>query len=121
MSEEINDAAPSSTEPILVAVPAENPDVPPLADVPNVVLAAESHTEEQASVTSAAGENISSHNVGNSPAELTFEQRVEQRFIALEQALMRLPHSLHTVLSRGSTTAEEFAHNVLAHLFGHNQ
>jgi hypothetical protein len=48
----------------------------------------------------------------------TFEQRVEERFLALEQALMGLPHSIHTVMSRGSTSAEEFGAAVIAHLFG---
>lgn len=47
----------------------------------------------------------------------SFEQRVEERFIALEQALMNLPHSIATVLHRGSMEAEEFAKQVIAHLF----
>lgn len=51
----------------------------------------------------------------------TFEQRVEDRFVALERAVMGLPHSIAHVMHQGSMEAEEFAKRVIAHLFGTNQ
>lgn len=63
-----------------------------------------------------AGTSQTAANSADEPK--TFEQRVEERFMALEQALMGLPHSIHTVLSRGSTSAEEFGAAVIVHLFG---
>lgn len=48
----------------------------------------------------------------------TFEQRVEERFLALEAALMKFPASIATVMARGSQEPADFAKSVLAHLFG---
>lgn len=85
MSDEVvQDAAPSSTEPVVapVAEPA-----PAAVEAP-------------------------------APAPKTDMQLIEERFQVLEAALLRLPHSIMTVMQRGSQTAEEFASAVHQHLFG---
>jgi hypothetical protein len=50
-------------------------------------------------------------------APKTDMQLIEERFQVLEAALLRLPHSIMTVFSRGSLAPEEFAAAVHAHLF----
>lgn len=46
-----------------------------------------------------------------------FEKRVEERFLALEGYLMKLPHSIAHAFSQGSADPEELASRVLSHLF----
>jgi len=107
-----DDNAPSSTEPIRVEV----------AD-PNVALAAAESATGQDSAGAAAGADTSSlksesSSAAGEPAELTFEQLVEQRFVKLEAALMGLPSAIHQALSEGShSTHESFCARVLQHLF----
>lgn len=59
--------------------------------------------------TSGTGESL--------PADVSFEQRVEARFLKLERALLQLPHSIRTVMDEGSHEVEEFTQRVLSHLF----
>lgn len=97
----------------------QNP-LPP-GDVPNgaspVAFSVDGSTPD--SVKDVLKSVSESPTAASSPAEpKTFEQRVEERFLQLEHALMGLPHSIHTVLSQGSTDAESFGKAVLAHLFG---
>jgi hypothetical protein len=51
------------------------------------------------------------------PAPKTDMQLIEERFQVLEAAFLRLPHSIATVMARGSQAPEEFAAAVHAHLF----
>ena len=110
-------------------------DVAPAADpVPNAVPAAVAPTAEQVSVTSVDGASTTSPSVESSPADeaaisaqkaylaqrdsaMTFEQRVEERFLAVEHFITELPHSIHSVMGQGSMSAEDFGKAVLAHLF----
>lgn len=86
MSDEVvQDAAPSSTEPVVVAEPAAVAEAAPVVEP--------------------------------APAPKTDMQLIEERFQVLESALLRLPHSIMTVFSRGSLAPEEFAAAVHAHLF----
>jgi len=66
----------------------------------------------------AATSSLSDGNSGVEPIKVTFEQLVEQRFLALERAIARMPHAIHTAMSEGShASAEEFASRVLHHIF----
>jgi len=89
-------STPVSTEPATEQAPAPVPE--PVPSAPEVPPAEP--------VTPAAEE-----------APKTFEQRVEDRFLQLEQFLVALPHSIATVLARGSMETEEFAKQVVEHLF----
>jgi hypothetical protein len=89
--EVVQDAAPSSTEP--VPAPTPEPVVAPVVEAAPVAPA------EPA------------------PAPKTDMQLIEERFQVLEAAFLRLPHSIMTVMQRGSQAPEEFAAAVHAHLF----
>jgi len=80
----------------------------------NTAVAPEVATEDPNAVASA-------ENALAAVAPKTFEERVEARFLALEHALMGLPHSIMHVMHQGSMEAEEFAQRVLAHLFGKSE
>lgn len=58
---------------------------------------------------------------GLASASLTFEQRVEQRFLQVEGFIVKLPHSIAHALSQGSGTVEEMAQRAIIHLFGKDQ
>jgi len=97
-------------------------DVAPAADpVPNAVPAAVEPTAEPASAPSVDGAATTSPSAASSPAEptrlLTFEERVEARFLTLEGYLAKLPHSIAHAFSLGSAEPEELATRALAHLF----
>ncbi|MCA8026416.1 hypothetical protein [Burkholderia cepacia] len=83
--------------------------------------AAASSIADSASATVASTDATSSPSGANSPAEspvpLTFEQRVEQRFLQIEHYLLKLPAAIHAVLSAGSLEPEEFSKQVIARLF----
>lgn len=108
MSDVPQDAAPSSTEPVQ-AVPA--------VDVPNDALVAAAPTAEPASVSNADGASTTLPSGASSAEPVTLEQRVAD----LERALVSLPHSIATVMHRGSMEPVEFAKAVVAHLFGHEE
>lgn len=141
MTDEVqNDAAPSSTEPVgndaggASPVEMSAPEVsapaveasPAVAEVGNDVSpAVESSTAELVSAPAASADagvsqpaaNLHGSN-GQEPAEpQTFEQRCEERFLALEGYLMKLPHSIAHAFSQGSAEPEELASRALAHLF----
>lgn len=80
----------------------------------NAAVAPEVATEDPNAAASA-------ENAPVAVAPKTFEERVEARFLALEHALMGLPHSIMHVMHQGSMNAEEFAQRVLAHLFGKSE
>lgn len=131
------DVAPASTEP--APAPAEDPNVAASVAEPSstaetvsapTVSADAGASQPAASSPAEAGKVPASVAVASSPvAEAapsqtapaaepqTFEQRVELRFLALEQHLMNLPHSIMYVMQQGSMEAEEFAGRVLVHLF----
>lgn len=134
MTEEVqNDAAPSSTGPVGNDVGGASPvetsaseasapvaeALPAAADLGNDASpAAGSSTAEPASAPAASADAGVSQTDESSHAEpATFEERVEQRFLALEGYLMKLPHSLAHAFSQGSAEPEELASRVLAHLF----
>ncbi|MGY6240544.1 hypothetical protein ACW910_24180 (plasmid) [Burkholderia ambifaria] len=58
---------------------------------------------------------------GLSSASLTFEQRVEQRFLQVEAFIVKLPYSIAHALHQGSGSVEELAERAIAHLFGKDQ
>ncbi|OWT62018.1 hypothetical protein [Candidimonas nitroreducens] len=59
---------------------------------------------------------------GNSDDEsLTFEERVEKRFVELEHFLLKLPRSIMHALHGGSGTPEEVAQRATQHLLDKNQ
>jgi len=93
-------------------------DVAQADPVPNAVPAAVEAIAEPASAPSVDGAATTSPIVASSLAEpKTFEQRVEERFLAVEHFITELPHSIHSVMTQGSMSAEEFGKAVLAHLF----
>jgi hypothetical protein len=101
-----------------VAPATAEPQQPVAADVPNAAPVAVAPTTEPASAPSAAGAATTSPSAASSPAEpKTFEQRVEERFLALEHALTELPHSIMATMQKGSLDAAEFGKAVIAHLF----
>lgn len=146
MSDVPQDAAPSSTEPQptgeVETRPLETktyadgsqatgyglPDVSPMdnvtpvistrtggaGDVPNDVSVAAAPTAAPDSASNAAGENTTLPSDASSAEPPTLEQRVAD----LERALVSLPHSIATVMHRGSMGADDFAKAVIAHLFG---
>ncbi|VVE00631.1 hypothetical protein PIN31115_02085 [Pandoraea iniqua] len=59
--------------------------------------------------------------VSSGDEALTFEERVEKRFLALEGFLVKLPHSIAHAISQGSAEPEELAKRALAHLFSQDQ
>lgn len=80
--------------------------------------AVESSTAGPTSAPAASADAGESQTAASSPADATtFEERVEQRFLALESYLMKLPHSIAHAFSQGSAEPEELATRVLAHLF----
>ncbi|HXP66481.1 MAG TPA: hypothetical protein VN815_13480 [Steroidobacteraceae bacterium] len=92
------------------------------ADEGNAALIAAEPSENAepssaALVLPAAGTEVSNSESSAEPVELTFEERVEQRFLAIEKAIQELPHSIHSVLQQGSHDTESFAKSVLHHLF----
>lgn len=98
-------------------IPQASSDVPqdPNAGASAAALSSTAETTSAQIASADAGVLLN----GESSAEpKTFEQRVEERFLALERALMGLPHSIMHVMHQGSMEADEFAKRVLAHLFG---
>jgi hypothetical protein len=106
-------ASPSANpSPSVAAGPGEDPNgVASAAGASSPVAAG--------SVTLASAHATSSPSDASSPAEpLTFEQRVEERFLKLEHAIVQLPHAIHEALSEGShESPEAFASSVLKKLF----
>ncbi|UEP31607.1 hypothetical protein [Burkholderia sp. B21-007] len=116
MSDEVKeDAAPSSTEPVQA--------VEQLGEQSAVASdAAESSPVESVSATPVSTDAGSSQPVASSLAEaLTFEQRVEQRFLQVEAFIVKLPYSIAHALHQGSGSVEELAQRAIAHLFGKDQ
>lgn len=116
----------SATAPATAEVPNAAPTPPagdamPVAgDLPNAVSAAAVPTVEAVSVSNADGANTTLPSAENSDAEpKTFEQRVEERFLKLEAAIMQLPASIHAVMSNGSMEAEDFGAAVVKHVLTH--
>jgi hypothetical protein len=106
------DGSPSSTEP---AQAVEQPGEA-FADASD---AAASSPVESVSATPASIDAGSSQPAESSAAEpLTFEQRVEQRFMQVEAFIVRLPYSIAHALHQGSGSVEELAQRAIAHLFG---
>lgn len=86
---------------------------------PNVAAsdAAVSAPVETASAEPASADSGASQTAENSADNLTFEERVEKRFIEIEAFVMKLPHSIAHAISLGSAEPEELAKRALAHLF----
>lgn len=95
------------------------------AEDPNAVATSveQPSTEDISSSALSVSELAGTLPIGaNSEADgMSFEQRVEARFLAVEHALINLPHSIKHVMEQGSTNAETFAKKVLTHLFSKNQ
>lgn len=104
------------TEPQEAQLQAEDPNAAaPSAEQPS--------TEDTSSSALSVSELAGTLPIGaNSEADgMSFEQRVEARFLAVEHALINLPHSIKHVMEQGSTDADTFAKKVLTHLFSKNQ
>ena len=105
----------------------EQQTLPPgdVAQDPNVgapSAVAQSADATQSSAPPASNDAGISPSAASSPAEsLTFEQRVEQRFLQVESFLMKLPHSIAHAFSLGSAEPEELAKRAISHLLDHNQ
>lgn len=107
------DAVPSSTE--------SDPNVA-------VSAAAPSSTVETVSAPTVSADAGVSQTAASSPAELTaaapaiqqtFEQRVEARFLALEQHFMNLPHAI--AQANGHPEPASWCERVIHFLFGKNE
>lgn len=79
--------------------------------------AAVSAPVETVSAEPANADSGVSQTAENSDASLTFEERVEKRFLEIEPFVMKLPHSIAHAISLGSAEPEELAKRALAHLF----
>lgn len=116
LQQQAADAAPASTEP---AQAEQQPGEVPAA----ASAAVESSIAEPVSVTPASTDAGTSSIVVSSaeqeqPLTPTFEQRVEERFLQLENFLVKMPLSIAYAFHQGSATAEEMAQRAIKHLFG---
>lgn len=91
--------------------PAQDPNVAVSAVAPSSTV----ETASAPTVSDAAGV---SQPAASSPAE-TFEQRVEARFLALEQHFMNLPHAI--AQANGHPEPASWGSRVLNFLFGKNE